>query len=118
MDIASMLCLMQGGYFVITGIWPAVSITTFQLVTGPKVDLWLVKTFGVLVAAVGAALIVSGCRGNPPIETATLGIGTAGGLAAAEVNYVLGRRIARIYLGDAAVEGVFVASWLWTLFGN
>src|SRR5688572_18278961 len=114
MDIASMLCIVQGGYFVVTGIWPIMSITTFQLVTGPKVDLWLVKTFGVLVAAVGAALIITGCRGNPAIETAMLGIGTAGSLSASEINYVLRGRIARMYLADAAVEGVFVAGWLLT----
>jgi hypothetical protein len=33
-----------------TGLWPLVSIGTFQQVTGPKTDLWLVKTVGVLIA--------------------------------------------------------------------
>jgi hypothetical protein len=115
MDVPSILCLLQGGYFLLTGIWPIVSIVTFQLVTGPKVDLWLVKTFGVLVAGVGVSLI-SGCRGNPPAEIAVLGIVTAIGLAAAEINYVLRQRISPVYLADAALEGVFVAGWVWTFF--
>jgi len=30
------IAILQGLYFVITGIWPLLSISTFQAVTGPK----------------------------------------------------------------------------------
>jgi hypothetical protein len=58
------VALIQGTYFFMTGVWPLVSIDTFQRVTGPKVDLWLVNTVGVLVAVIGAALILAGVRGR------------------------------------------------------
>jgi hypothetical protein len=46
------VALVQGLYFLMTGLWPLVSIGTFQHVTGPKIDLWLVNTVGVLVEVV------------------------------------------------------------------
>jgi energy-converting hydrogenase Eha subunit E len=113
MGIGSMLCILQGVYFLATGIWPVVSIGTFQLVTGPKVDLWLVKTFGVLIGAVGVSLIVAGWGGCASTEVAVLGVGTATGLAAAEINYVLRGRISAIYLADTLVEAGFLVAWGW-----
>src|SRR3712207_8811708 len=35
---------------------------SFQAVTGPKTDLWLVKTVGVLVIAIGSVLCSAGLR--------------------------------------------------------
>src|SRR5262245_21971392 len=113
MGIRSILCILQGVYFLVTGIWPVMSIGTFQLVTGPKVELWLVKTFGVLIGVVGAALIVAGWRGCASTEMAVLGVGTAAGLAAAEINYVLRGRISAIYLADTLVEAGFLVAWGW-----
>ena len=34
----AVLCSVQGLYCLITGVWPLVSIDTFQAVTGPKTD--------------------------------------------------------------------------------
>lgn len=44
---------VQGIYFLLTGLWPLVSIESFQWVTGPKTDLWLVYCVGCLVAVIG-----------------------------------------------------------------
>jgi hypothetical protein len=49
---------LQGAYFPTTGIWPLVSRRTFEQVTGPKVDNWLAQTVGVLVANIGAVLLL------------------------------------------------------------
>lgn len=54
-----MVAYVQGIYFLATGIWSLVHIASFQKVTGPKTDLWLVKTVGLLVIAIGAGLIVT-----------------------------------------------------------
>ena len=35
--------------YLATGLWPLFNIESFQQVTGPKTDLWLVRTVGVLV---------------------------------------------------------------------
>ncbi len=52
-----MVALVQGIYFLVTGIWPLISMRTFLTITGPKTDLWLVKTVGLVLAVIGAVLI-------------------------------------------------------------
>jgi hypothetical protein len=52
-----MVALVQGIYFFVTGVWPLISTNTFQMVTGPKTDLWLAKTVGIILATIGAVLI-------------------------------------------------------------
>ncbi len=39
-------------------------IRTLEVVTGPKTDLWLVKTVGVLVGVSGVVLITQDCGGK------------------------------------------------------
>ena len=98
------LALVQGVYFALTGIWPLVCIRTFMRVTGPKVDIWLVRTVGVLVLIIGCAIGLAGWRQNVTAEVALLAAGSAGGLMAIDVIYVLLRVISKIYLLDAVVE--------------
>src|SRR4051812_47162991 len=50
------LARLQAAYYVATGVWPIAHMKSFEAVTGPKVDHWLVRTFGALVTAAGAAL--------------------------------------------------------------
>jgi len=108
---SNIVALVQGGYFVLTGIWPIVSINTFQMVTGKKTDLWLVKTVALLVAVIGAVLLWAGATGNVTGQTAALAMGSALTLTIIDVYYVWRRVIAPIYLADAAVELVLVAGW-------
>ena len=103
--------MTQGLYFAATGLWPIVSITTFQMVTGPKTDLWLVKTVGVLVIAIGAVLIVAALRRRITPEILLLAVTSALGLAAIDVIYVSRGRISPVYLLDAAAELILVALW-------
>lgn len=105
------LAVAQGAYYMATGIWSLVGIRSFQKVTGPKTDLWLVKTVGCLVAVTGAVLCYAGLRRRPTPETAMLGAGNALALVAIDVNYVARGRISPIYLGDAAAEAVLAALW-------
>jgi hypothetical protein len=107
-----MTAVAQGVYYVLTGVWGVVELDSFQAVTGPKVELWLVRTVGVLVTAIGAALLVAVRRGEIAAEEAVLGVGSALGLAAIDVSYVLAGRIPPIYLADAALELVLVVLWV------
>jgi hypothetical protein len=43
----------QAAYYLMTGLWPLFHRRSFEAVTGPKTDYWLVRTVGVLVAAIG-----------------------------------------------------------------
>ena len=106
------VALVQGLYFLMTGLWPLVSIGTFQQVTGPKIDLWLVNTVGVLVAVIGAALILAGLRGEVTPSVLLVAVGSAAGLAGVYVIYVSKGVISRIYRPDALVEVVLMIWWL------
>ena len=113
-DPRRVACLVQAAYYVATGVWPLVSPRSFQAVTGPKRDVWLVKTVGVLVGVVGASLAVAagreGTHGTTSIRV--LAVGSALGLAAVDVVFVARGRISRIYLADAAAELGLVSVWL------
>ena len=110
-DLADYLAQGQAVFYVTTGVWPLVSIDTFQRVTGPKVDLWLVKTAGVLITAVGAVLGLAGRRRRVTPEIALLAVGCAAGLTAIDVVYVAKRRISPVYLLDALAELGLIALW-------
>ncbi|MGK3988740.1 hypothetical protein WME99_37190 [Sorangium sp. So ce136] len=107
------VALAQGAFYVVTGIWPLVSMSTFEKVTGPKTDRWLVKTVGALIAVVGTTLIAD-ARRRPaaPPASKLLGVGSAIALAAIDVIYASRGRISRIYLVDAAVELGIAGAWL------
>jgi hypothetical protein len=100
----------QGVYFVLTGVWPLVSMDTFLRVTGPKTDLWLVTTVGLLVGVVGVALLVAAWRGPSP-EAVTVAVGCALALAGIDVYYVSRRVIPPVYLLDALAELALLGGW-------
>jgi hypothetical protein len=114
----SRLALFQGVYFVLTGLWGLLHDRSFQFVTGPKTDVWLLKTVSVLVIAIGGALTWAGFARRATPEIAFLGASSGAGLMAVEAFYVARRRISPIYLLDAVVEAGLVAGWLSSLRGT
>ena len=112
MEIGVTAALTQGGFYFLTGIWPIISIGTFQKITGPKNDLWLVKTVGVLISVIGAALLLAGYRGEIVPSTVLLAAGSAVVLTGVDVIYATKRIIAPIYLLDAVVELLLIAWWI------
>ncbi|HEY0738771.1 MAG TPA: hypothetical protein VGD69_27880 [Herpetosiphonaceae bacterium] len=112
------VALAQALYYIPTGIWALVSIDTFQKVTGPKTDLWLVKTVGLLITVVGAALTMAGVRRRMGPELPLLGIGSAAALTTIDVVYVARRRISPIYLLDALGEVLLIGGWIVALRGR
>ncbi len=110
-DLPQLMALAQGLYYLVTGIWPLVSIGTFQKVTGPKVDLWLVKTAGVLITAIGLVLTRAGLRERVPDEVPLLAVSSAVGLTGIDVVYTARGRISPVYLLDALAELLLIAGW-------
>jgi hypothetical protein len=105
------LALAQGAFYTATGLWSIADIHSFEAVTGPKADRWLVKTVGVLVTAIGASIGLAGWRRRITPEVAWLAAGSAAGLAAIDLYYVAKGRIAKVYLLDAAAELALLATW-------
>lgn len=118
-QLYSMLSWAHSIYYLITAIWALVSIRTFQKVTGPKTDIWLVKTVSVMIGAVGIVLAYAGKRREPVPEVPLLAIGSAVGLTAIDVFYVARKRISPIYLLDAVGEVGLIGLWAaWLKIGK
>ncbi|MBF6612395.1 MAG: hypothetical protein IVW55_04635 [Chloroflexi bacterium] len=109
--LLSYIALLQGGYYVITGIWPLVHIRSFMAITGRKTDLWLVKTAGVLITTIDSTLGVAGLRGKTTPEISFLAIGSALGLTGIDIVYVAKKQISPIYLLDAVAELGVIGLW-------
>jgi hypothetical protein len=91
-------------YYVVTGAWPLLHMRSFEAVTGPKVDKWLVKMVGALAVGNGLALSAGALRERPSAETRVLAACSAAAFCAIDIIYVARGRIAPIYLGDVPVE--------------
>lgn len=113
---ASCLALGQGLFYVVMGLWPAANIASFMAVTGKKTDVWLVKTAGLLIAVIGAAILAG--RTDPGPQGLILAAGSAAALAAVDIVYCAKRVISPVYLFDAAVESLLVVAWaMWAAGG-
>lgn len=111
--------IAQGVYYLVTALWPLVSLRTFIIVTGPKTDVWLVKTVGALLVVIGIALIVGSNNEQTNANTICLGVLSALVLALIDIYYTLRKVIHKIYLGEAVVELAFVFLWIGFLaFGS
>lgn len=105
------VALAQGAYDLATAVWPLLSMRSFIAVTGPKTDLWLVRSLGALIGVIGATLFVAGARRRIAPEIRLLAVGSALGLGGIDVIYVARGRIRRIYLADALAQLAFIAAW-------
>jgi energy-converting hydrogenase Eha subunit E len=99
-------------YYAATGIWPLLDIHSFERITGPKVDRWLVKTVGVLVTAIGASLVLAARDDPARAETVALAAGSAVALGTIDAVYVAKRRISPVYLLDALAQAALLVAWI------
>jgi len=110
------LLWVQGLYFALTGVWPLVSMETFLAVTGPKGDLWLVQTVGILITVIGLTFLVGAWQREWGGAVPFLAVGSAGALAAVDAGFVAKGILSPVYLLDALVEALLIAWWLVLLF--
>lgn len=106
------LSLLQGSYFLLTALWALVHIASFQKITGPKTDLWLVKTVAVILSVIGGTLLLATLRDQNVPEVMFLAVASALGLTTIDVIYVLKKVISPIYLADAVAELILVVAWV------
>lgn len=104
---------IQGTYYIATGLWPLVSMRSFETLTGPKVDKWLVQMVGLLAAAIGVTLLI-GARDDGRIDRAVFTLATISALSftGIDITHALRRRISPIYLGDAVCELMLISGLL------
>jgi hypothetical protein len=100
----------HAAYLVATGLWPLLHRGSFEAVTGPKTDFWLVRTVGGLAMACGAVLGVSVIRGRQDREIQLLAAGQALVFVAADV--FAARTQSRMYLGDVVLQAACLPAWI------
>jgi hypothetical protein len=106
---ARILAGAHAGYLIATGVWPLVHRRTFERVTGPKRDFWLVRVVGGLVVVAGVALGVAVARGRRSPEMQAVAAGSAAVLAVADVW--AGRNQSRAYFADVPMQALFAPAW-------
>ena len=106
------VALAQTAYYLPTSIWPILHIRSFEWITGPKVDRWLVKTVAGLIGMAGSTIGLAAARDRITPEIEWLGIGSALTLATIDLVYVRRRRIRPVYLLDAAANLGLAAGYL------
>lgn len=97
--------LTQSTYYLLTGIWPVIHLSSFMAVTGSKTDIWLVKMVALLTIAISIQLIA---HINNKQSFPALAVATALSFFVIDSHYALKGTISKIYLGDAAVQLAFV----------
>jgi hypothetical protein len=108
----TMLCTLQGLYYLLTGIWPLLGLDSFEAVTGKKYDDWLVKTVACLVLIDGAVFLLAAWRRSTAPEVTLLAVGSAIMLTLVDIVYVSERTISAVYLLDAVLEIGLVIGWM------
>lgn len=110
-DGKRLAAVAQASYYLVTGVWPLLHMRSFEWLTGPKVDRWLVKSVGAQFAVVGSAIGLAARRRRMTPEIELLGIGTAAAFSAIDLIFVARRRISPIYLLDALAQIALIARW-------
>lgn len=109
---SNLILRLQGIYFVLTGIWPLISMSTFLKITGPKTDLWLVQVVGILILVIGTVLLISSYAKKRNPQIILLAAGSALAFIIIDTTYFLSGVISAIYLLDALIDLVFLIFWL------
>lgn len=117
-DRAHRLLALQAAYYAVSGMWPLLSRSSFETVTGRKHDFWLARLVGLLTAVIAGVIGLAlhradagrGERARPvPVEVETLAVSAAAAFAAvdATIAWRRGRTIA--YLGDLVLQVALIA---------
>lgn len=114
----NILLIVQGWYYLLTGIWPLIHIESFMFVTGPKIEVWLVKTLGVLITMVGTGFLIEAFYTEKSKSMVILAILCAIGFILVDTYYVYEDIISPVYLLDAAAQFILLLCWAVILIRN
>jgi hypothetical protein len=109
------IIFLQIIYFFTTALWPLVDIKSFEKITGPKTDEWLVKTVSFLILAIAIALFQSWRAKSYPPAIIALAVVSCLGLAAIDFYFSAAKIIDPVYALDGILQVVFVFNWVLVL---
>jgi hypothetical protein len=107
-----LLLWIQGWYFFLPGIWPLVHMPSFLAVTGPKTDLWLVRTVALLLVSISLTFLLAAYRKEYLPALGVLAVTSAASMAGIDLYYALNDRIWDTYLIDAVGEILLILAWM------
>jgi hypothetical protein len=116
--IKKKILLYQGIYYALTGIWPVLSINSFLWISGPKTDLWLVKTVGFILLSEGICFITDSITHRISLSACLLAVLNIIFLVTVDVYYSLNGVISPVYLLDAGIQAVFGCLWMAAVIGR
>ena len=102
----------QSFYYAVAALWALVDINSFMLVTGPKTDVWLVKTVSWLLLIIAATLQMAYYFQEINRSITFLASFSAIVLGGVDLYYWLQGTISPVYLLDALIEFLVLALWL------
>lgn len=106
------LALAQGLYDLVGGLWPLLHFRSFEEVTGPKVDHWLVRTVAGMLVVMGVVLLRDAYRNRVPDSMRTMAGGLSGVLAIVALISSVGGWISWTYFLDGLIHLSFALGWI------
>jgi hypothetical protein len=100
---------LQGGWYVVNGIWPLLSMRSFEAVSGPKPDAFQTRTAAVLFLAAGLALQP---WSDQPSTDGTRILAAASAAGTAGVIWAHARSLRRPLLAESLLEAGFATAAL------
>lgn len=96
--------LAQGGYYILTGLWPLAHFSSFSRAVALSVNPFQAQAFGAVLVVIGAHLLEAGRR-EPPGNSATLlGIAIAGAIAVVDLVWLPRLAAPSALWGDLLME--------------
>jgi hypothetical protein len=104
------LARAHGAFNIVSGLWPLVSVRSFEAVFGPKTERWLQYTVAGLLVGIGWSQVRAGAAAQWQAAR-RIGMATAATLLAIDLVYVPRGRIPKTYLLDAVMEAAWLVAW-------
>ena len=99
---------IQGGYYLLGGMWRLLHPRSFERVAGPKPDQFQTDVTAALFTAVGAALIAGTLKRAPQGPARVLAISAPVAVAIVDLRHR--HQIRRLFRLEAALEIAFAAA--------
>ena len=109
------LCIVQGLYTLLTALWALIHIESFMGVTGPKTDIWLVKTVAAILLSIAVCFLYAPFVQRDHFLVALVGITSSAALASIDFYYTDNNTIKKIYQADGYLQALFFLLWLYLL---
>jgi hypothetical protein len=113
-DRGMVLEILQGVYYVVSGLWPVVHASSYQHYTGGHdlTDLWLLRTLGAVLAVVGLSLLWAVRRRSVAPEAVIMAGGVAAVLAIMDMANIAVKAYPPIYCIDCLIQVGFLFGWI------